>query len=444
MEYLNLIKQLSNNGFDAFVVGGCVRDIFLGIEPKDFDIATNATPNQIIEIFKNNKVKLVGKSFGVVIVDDVEIATFRKDRYNGLSHKDCEVTYAKTINEDLERRDLTINALALCEQTGNIVDNFNGIFDIKNRIIKFVDSPQERINEDPNRIIRACRFLAKINGEFDKETLNALVKNSHLIKEYVAPERIRLEILKAMEIQNASLFFSSLELIDGLKYIFPKLPEGINHNHGQYHLENIWEHNMLVGDSISTKCPLIKLAGYLHDIGKPLSWFNNQEENFAQHEIDSRNIVEEDLTNLKFSNEEIEKVCGLIRCHMYSFDGITPKGIRRVLKKLKDRNVSINELFRLKIADRKGNLNKHPFTFSETKNRLKLVKSEIDKEIPFSAKSLVLSGGEIISLFNLKPSPLISEIQKYLLDFVLENGVEYNNKEILIEIVKEYLNGQQN
>lgn len=441
MKHLKLIEKLSNNGFRVFVVGGAIRDEFLGVEVNDFDLATNATPEKIIETFRGHKVKLVGKSFGVMIVDDIEIATFRKDRYEGLNHKNCEISFAKTISEDLERRDLTINAVALCEQSGEIVDNFGGISDIKNKIIKFVGNPQERIFEDCNRIIRACRFLAQIDGEFDRETFESLRENAHFVKTHIAPERIRKEILKGMKTQNASLFFSALECIGSLKFIFPELSKCVNHYHGVHHLENIFEHSMIVGDLISNKFPLIKLAGYLHDVGKVESFKNNNGENFAKHEIDSRNIVENDLKRLKFSNSETEKICGLIRCHMYSFNEITPKGVRRVLKKLDNRNITVSELFRLKIADRKGNLNKNPFTLSETKNRLKMIKEELNKETPFSVKSLALSGGEIISLFNLKPSPLISKIQKILLDFIIENGVEFNKKEILIGKVEEVLNG---
>jgi tRNA nucleotidyltransferase/poly(A) polymerase len=252
--------RLVNNGFECFIVGGAVRDYFLGKQPKDTDFATNATPNQVAALFKDKKVSTNGKTFKVVMVDEIEVATYRKDRQNELfSAKHCKPVYAKTIEEDLSRRDLTINAMAINIRDGVLIDLFNGKQDLEKGIIRFVGDPLERIKEDPNRIVRACRFLAKLEGSFEKETLKVLQNYSHYIKDYVAPERIRIEILKTMALETPSLFFSALHLIGALRYIFPEMDDCFDHQHGKYHPETISEHLMLTGDIISPRFPLLRL-----------------------------------------------------------------------------------------------------------------------------------------------------------------------------------------
>jgi len=427
MDHLEIINKLKENNHQAFIVGGILRDELLGIESRDIDIATSAYPLQICEIFKNSKPLLVGESFGVVLIDSYDVATFRSDRYNGLDHKDCKVSFVDTIEEDLARRDFTINALA--RDGEKIIDPFNGAEDCKNRIIRFVGNPQDRINEDPDRIIRACRFLAKIEGEFEKNTFSALKNNARLIQ-YIAPERIKIEILKALNIKNASMFFEALHNIGCLEYIFPRLKDTCHHNHGKFHRETVWDHCMVVGDCISTKYPLIKLAGYLHDIAKPTCYI---EDSFIDHEIIGASFIEEDLKFLKFSNVEITFVVGLITNHMRSITtDFSYKSARKAIKSLSFYNCSYKNFLRLKIADRQGNLFKEPYSISLLKDTIK--KFQDNRDMPLSTHDLAISGKEIIDLLGIQPGPLIGQIQRKLLTFVIETGI--NDKDVLIQEIK--------
>ncbi len=435
MEYLKIIKKLQENNFEAYTVGGCVRDRVMGLDPDDFDITTSATPDEIIKLFKNENVKQVGKTFGVIIVNDIEVATYRFDNYSG---NDLNVTFADNVFDDLARRDLTINALAFDDINEEVFGNEYGLSDINNKIIRFVGKPIERIKEDPCRILRACRFLAKIDGEFDELTLKGLKwgVQTDRIKE-IAPERIRLEILKAMKIKKAYKFFEALHNIGALKLIFPSLDSCWDHEHGNHHIENVWDHNMLAGDSIQLHDPILKLAGYLHDCGKPAA-FNPETGQFLKHEIEGAISAKRELNTLKFTKKEIQKVYGLIRSHMYSIQKMTPKAVRRFLKRLDDRNVELSDFLRIRIADRNANLAHENFTLSEYKDMIKRV-THPEVNIPFSVNKLALKGGELIKEFNLTPGPIVSELQNYLLNFVIERGPAHNNKQLLKVVANRFL-----
>jgi len=449
---MNLIEReisykIHKAGFEVFIVGGAVRDFLLGITPKDYDFATNATPNEILTIFKKygKSVCTVGKAFKVVMVHGVEIATYRKDKQTKMfSAKCCEPTYANSIEEDLERRDLTINAMALRCFDGLlnekiIIDPFNGARDLKNKIIRMVGNPYERINQDPCRILRACRFLAQIEGTFEQETLQALQNCAHYVKDYVEPERIRIEIMKSMELNTPSLFFSALHLIGALQYIFPEMNDCFNHNHGKYHTETIGEHLLQAGDNISKRFPLLRLAAFLHDVGKPIAFKQQNDGSFIHHEHIGAKIAKKRLKNLKFSNYEVNYITNLIYVHMRQSRNIKSAGKRRLCKKLHDLKIKPRDFVRLKIADRQANVNKGKSEITPIKELLRSVGIKSKEEIPFTVKNLALKGGEIIEIFNLQPSPLIGNLQKKLLNYVLEKGIEVNKKEILIQKIKTYL-----
>lgn len=432
----SIINTVYSHRFKVYIVGGAVRDHLSGLNPKDIDLATDATPKELLNIFGNRNIKLVGESFGVIIVDGFEIATFRNDKYFGNSDKNCEITFSNSIEEDLKRRDFTINAIAYCPNTGNIIDLHNGQNDIKNKIIRFVNDPNDRIKEDPNRIIRAARFASKIDGEIEFSSFNAMKNNNHLVNNYVSPERIRLEIIKAMSSKHASTFFNILLLIDSLKYIFPSLCLCYeSSDHGVFHQEDIYTHNMLVGDSISYKNPLLKLSGYLHDIGKPYVY---EDGHFYDHEKYGMDLCQAELKYLKFSNDEIEYISNLVRCHMYSLKDISNKAVRKLAKKLKERNVSFHDFLRLKIADRTGNIIKEKHSIEELKEyHKKLFNVEI-KDSPFCVKDLDINGVDIMREFNLSPGREVGNLLTYLLEYVIENGNEFNTFENLLNEANEY------
>lgn len=436
-----IIEKLCNRGYDTYVVGGYIRDMLIGRNPHDEDIVTAAKPDQIAELFKTSKITIINKYF-LTIVDGIDIATFRQDHYKGLTEKDVVINPAKTIEEDLSRRDLTINSLAFCQQTGDIIDLFGGKEDLQNRIIRFVGDPEKRIYEDKNRIIRACRFLASIEGRFEEETRNALIKYAHCIRDYVDPERIRIEILKALKTMRPSLFFKALRSIGGLQYIFPSLDCCYDFEHGPYHKEDVFEHNMLCGDNITSKMPLLKLSGYLHDVGKPFCHTYNpltKDLSFKQHEKEGATRVRRELKNLTFSNFEVDYISSMVRLHMRVIEeNMTPKAIRKLLQKLNENNVHYKDLIRLRLADRKANLKKGAYPLTEAKKLVVALNTEIFKTPATSTSDLELNGNDIMKITNFKPGPIIGKILSILVETIIEHP-EMNTKENLTELVKEYI-----
>lgn len=426
---VKIIDTIIRHGFSVYIVGGAVRDYITGAVPNDVDLATNATPIELVQIFPT--AKLVGESFGVTLIDEIEIATFRTDIHNGIGDKNCTVRFADTIEEDLSRRDFTINAMAYDCKTGSIIDIHGGIDDLRCGIIRFVGNPTDRINEDPNRMIRACRFAARIDGIIEKDSLEAIKNNSYLVKSHVATERIAIEIMKSMKIANASTFFNNLLLTDILQNVFPSLYNcHINGEHGNFHIEDIYTHCMIAGDSVSPRFPLVKLAAYLHDVGKPGSCIDGT---FHDHERYSESIIISELNYLRFADDDINVVSNLARVHMYSvYEDIKPKALRRLVKKLADRNINYKDFLRLKFADRRGNIAKCQNTITDIKIKYRKLFSKDITEGAFNVKSLNIDGNIIMSEFNIPPSKMIGTILNLLLEYVIDNGNEFNNHETLL------------
>ena len=437
MDYSIIIERLRQRGYHAYVVGGATRDMLMGVDPADVDIVTNATPEEIEAVFVGYPVKSVGKAFGVVLVGGHEVATFRRDRYRGLDDKACEVTFTDNIEEDLGRRDLTINAMAFCDLSGDLIDPFHGRDDLKDRTIRFVGNPKERIHEDPNRIVRACRFLAKLDGKFDPETFEALRACADYVRDYVAPDRLKAEIMKAMKIQRASKFFYALHDIGALKHIFPAMERCYNHAHGPHHLEDVFDHLMICGDSISTKYPFLKLAGYLHDVGKPAAYTFSRDKGhyvFFGHAKAGNRIVMEEMGQLRFSNKEIDYVSTLVNLHMRLFLEMTPRAVRRVLKALSDRSLSYRDLLRLWFADSKANLAKRPPAISDLKTLLHAF--EVEKEQgSFSLRDLAVKGKDVMEVLGIPSGPKVGQVLMSLLDRVLDQGQKLNRRETLLAMV---------
>jgi tRNA nucleotidyltransferase (CCA-adding enzyme) len=476
---IDIIKILRDHKFKAYLVGGAVRDHLLKEPSNDYDIVTDAKPNEIIRIFSNRKIKTFGKSFKVVFIDDIEIATYRTDHYNGLSDKNCQIDYAKTIEEDLSRRDFTINAMAYNPLNGKLIDPFNGQKDLKDRKIIFVNNPEKRIYEDPNRILRACRFKTKIKGTFENKTKQKLIEYAHLVNEFIASERKRKEIIKAMSIENASLFFIALNKINALQYIFRSLDDCFAFDfetHGIYHFEGVGEHNMLTGDLISTKFPLLKLSGYLHDVGKPSACkyhHKNQRLMFRDHHLTGIDCLQNELIKLRFSSKEINYISSLIKYHMKTFH--TSKSTRRILYKLSQDNISWKDLIKLKYADsnarllpinynlmllnpkfqenlKNGNIkiqskyNNEYFQINQYPKHIlkdhllrirKVLKENKKKNI---SQNNLISGNQIMKWTNLQSGPIIGKIKKYLIDLILSDPQIKDNEKILKEKTIEYLN----
>lgn len=430
-----IIRKLCEKGFDAYLCGGAVRDIFLQQEPNDFDIVTNALPTQIKEVFHDRKVKTVGANFLVTLVDDIEISTYRTDINIIDGRNNCITNACKTLTEDLYRRDFTFNAMALCPYSGDLVDHFNGKNDLSNKLVKFVGDPDKRIHEDFLRMIRAARFACLIDGRIDGKSFNLIKKNKELIR-CVSPERIRIELIKVMRYNKPSIFFNILHEMELLEIILPEMEILYEHDGGQYHGETLDVHSMITGDDLSPKDPILRLVGYLHDVGKPEAFKINNNGSFVEHEKIGCDMIEEIFTRLKFSSDEINRAKYIVLYHMRSLSDMSPKGYRRLLKKLSEHNISWKDYLKLKIADKKANLSKEDYTKEKIKSTcIGIYKaSHESKSGEFKITDLEVNGNDIMNALNIKPGKQVGEILNHLLELVIEDP-EINKKDELIKII---------
>lgn len=433
-----IIAALCENGWEAYIVGGAARDTLNGETPSDYDIATKAPYPEIKRIFKHRRVSVVGIHFKVCLVDGIEVASYRKNQFRAA---DTKKQTDATLAEDLGTRDLTINALAFCPYNNRIIDYHGGIQDLKKRIIRFTADPQERIHEDPCRIIRACRFLAKFEGTLDPASRQAMKHGCHLVKKHVAPERIRLEILKALTYRRPSIFFNALHDVGVLADILPAFENCYGYPGGIHHGETIDAHLNLTGDSLPVRKPLLRLAGFLHDIGKPVAATpKNGSVTFIGHAEKGTLLAETTLLRLKFSLKESAYVTALIRHHMRDISAACPpKTVRRALHRFVQDAVDWKDWLQLKIADKKANLKKPDLTRKEINTITRKIRQEMRPNAistALSTKDLALNGNDIMRLLSIEASPMVGKILRNLLEAVLDDP-QRNTKETLSHMVLE-------
>lgn len=407
----SILDTLQKNGFLSYIAGGAVRDMVLQKNPEDIDILTNASMEEISSLFSDQKVKKVGKTFPICIVNGIEVSSPRADK-----------DLANFLESDLGKRDFTINAMAYDPVTKKIIDPFNGKQDLKNSIIKFTKNPVKRIKEDPVRMVRACRFAAMIKGYISQSSLNAILTCKDLLESAVAKERIGHEMIKAMALERPSLFFKALKQTELLSKIFPSLDRCYDLDGGPHHGETVFEHSMLVGDAISSNLPLLRLAGFLHDAGKfDAAKIKNDKLTFPGHEKHTETIVN-DLTILKFSIKDITYINSLIKSHMRPLTHeTTPKAARRLIAMLDDYGLDYRDFMRMRIADKKGNLSKKPYTLTEIKIRLEKLFIELSGQSTLRINQLKFTGDDIIRVLGIAPGPDIGTIKQILFEKVLDD-----------------------
>jgi len=434
-DVLKIIRKLQKHG-EAYIVGGACRDMMFDrlnsyedkkYPIKDWDIVTSLTPEEIKKIYP--KSTTCGNSFLVSLVDGFEIATFRTD-------KEDHAEVAHTLEEDVARRDFTINAMAINPIKGTILDSEKGIEDTDEHILRFVGNPARRIKEDSVRIIRGLRFAAKYNLVIEPNTYLAMQSLKELINE-VPGERIRLEIIKAFKSEGSHRFLMLLKELNMLFEVFPTLCSLENIDGGPHHNESVLQHCFNAVKAVdSSKNYLLKLACLYHDIGKNDPMLNDEGENiFYDHHLKGQDCIEFDLgARLHFTNDEVKYVKFMARHHMDSID--SKKSIKKLFTRLTEYDVPLRDFLLLRYADKKGNLKTtNDVNFLYIKNKYKECLTILNTKPPAGVNQLEINGRDVMCYFDLAPGKEIGVMLHYALDGVLSDVVK-NEKEALLDYLE--------
>lgn len=442
-------KKFREAGYKIYLVGGCVRDLLSGRAIKDWDFTTSATPEEILKLFPDgfydNKFGTVGIPLEKPEENEhkgvVEVTTFRTETvYKDRRHPE-QVKWGKTVEEDLSRRDFTINAMAMELRIENgelrIIDPYNGQEDIKNKLIRAVGDPNLRFKEDALRLMRAIRFATQLAFHIDEATLRAIIEDAPLLAE-ISQERIRDEFMKILASEYPYEGVMLLKNTNLLKYIIPELLEGVDFSQerpGRHHKTDVFTHNLLALKYCASKDPLVRFATLMHDIAKPRVARQDEEGYviFHNHEMAGAKMARDIADRLRFSKKEKEKISMLIRWHMFTVDEhITDTAVRRFIRRIGVENV--RDMMDLRIGDRLGG-----GTQTAESWRLKLFKERVEKQLepaPFSINDLAIDGHDVIKELNMKPGPKIGEILQKLFEEVDED-LEKNTREYLLKRIKE-------
>jgi poly(A) polymerase/tRNA nucleotidyltransferase (CCA-adding enzyme) len=450
VEIVEIVEKLEKAGFEAFLVGGCTRDILLGKTPKDWDITTNATPEQIIPLFPKTFYENDYGTVGVVnentpdeTLKIVEVTPYRlESSYSDHRHPD-QVQFSKSINDDLKRRDFTINSIAINLSKGSIkdiVDLFGGLKDIKDKTIKAVGNAEDRFKEDALRILRAIRLSSEIGFTINAETEMAIISHSKLLKE-ISIERIRDEFVRIIMSNNPKYGIELMDKLGVLEYVLPELLKTKKVEQNQAHAYDVWEHLLRTLQHAADKgWPLeIRLSALFHDISKPETRRVSPETKqytFYGHEVVGSRVTKKILERLKFSTKIVEKVTKLVRWHMFFSDTetISLSAVRRMINNVGKEDIW--DLVNIRICDRigTGRPKENPY-------RLRKYQSMIEEALrsPISVSMLKIDGNKIMEVTHVTPGPKIGLILNALMEEVLDNP-SLNTEEYLYNRSKEMIN----
>lgn len=434
-----IIDTFYNNNYEAFMVGGCVRDALLGLMPKDYDITTSSTPDITQKLF--DKTIPTGIKHGTITVvidgENLEVTTYRTEGKYLDNRRPESVSFVSDIKEDLSRRDFTINALAYNNKVG-LIDYFNGIDDLNNKTIRAVGDADKRFKEDALRMLRAIRFSCQLGFSIEDSTYNAIKLNYKLIKN-ISMERIRDELCKILITDSPCTGLNLLKDTGILEIILPDIyalveytPRCNNHN------RDVFNHTLNVISNTNNDL-LLRLSALFHDVGKlnTLKELSNGHCYFPGHAQEGARTCRPILSELKFDNDTIDRVSKIIFDHLVlnvdlmPTDGEVKRLLRRVGKK------DIFTLFQLQRADINSLWDPIPFLkkVDFTENRVKYI---IKNNEPLYIKDLAITGSDLIAELNIKPGKLVGEILTFLLESVLDDK-NLNTKERLLEIAKNFL-----
>lgn len=431
-------------GFSLYIVGGAVRDWVLRIPNDDYDFTTDATPEEVIGLFR--KVIPTGIKHGTVTVlfknAKYEVTTFRTDgEYHDHRHPE-QVQFVRNLEEDLKRRDFTINAMAANAFTGEIVDQHNGFGDLKKKTIRAIGNPIERFTEDALRILRACRFATKLDFSIEPETHAAMRQLASTLK-LVSGERIRDELVKILSSKTPLTGLKLMQESDILAVILPELVEGQGIEQRGFHTHDVLTHNLLVCQAAADiDAPLaVRIAALLHDIGKPRVRQENGDGiyTFHRHEFESERLAKRILERLKFSNDDRDQVLNLIRNHMFHYtpdwsDGAVRRFIARVGAD------SIENLFLLRLADQKAIAGACDYeTLRELDERIEKIRRDGDA---LSVKDLAVNGKELMAA-GIPAGPTMGTILNQLLETVMDDPKQNERERLELIALNLYKNIRQ-
>lgn len=452
-DILEIYKQFHDGGHAIYLVGGCVRDILAQRTVKDWDFATSATPEQMLSLFPH---AFYDNTFGTVGIPRkkgdqeehkgvVEVTTFRTEQgFSDKRHPE-QVSWGKTIEEDISRRDFTINAMALTISPDSLattlIDPYLGQEDLAGKQIRAVGDPSIRFKEDALRLMRAIRFAAQLGFTIEEKTLKEITTDASLLS-HIAQERIHDELLKILASDFAYEGIMLLRNTGLLAYVLPELLEGINISQerpGRHHKTDVFTHNVLALKFCPSKDPIVRFATLIHDIGKPRVQAADEEGYviFHNHEIVGAKVAYEIANRLKFSKKDRDKIVMLIRWHMFSVDEHqTDASVRRFIRRVGVEHVK--DMIDLRVGDRLGS----GIHESQAESwRLRTFRERIENELkpaPFSIKDLMIDGNDLMRELNIIPGRKIGELLQKLFEEVDED-LSKNTKEYLLKRVKELI-----
>lgn len=425
---VKILNKLNEYG-KGYIVGGVIRDILLGLKPKDVDFTTNLPYETLKKIFSEYTPKETGKSFGVLRIRinniDYEIAKFREDIYG----KEKKVSFVDDIKNDLARRDFTINAMAYNQKEG-IIDLYNGQKDIENRIINFIGNAEERIIEDPLRVLRAFRFMSRLDFSLSENTIEA-IKNQKFLLKNIPEERITIEFSKLLLGKNIRNTLILMKDTGVLELIIPEFKATYDFNQcNPHHNLDLFNHIINVVSKVPADLEL-RYSALLHDIAKPIVQTFDEEgiAHYKTHEIVGADMARDILARMKLPVKLIDTVVEIIKKHMVLYKDITDKKFNKLLSEM-----GYDNLWRLiehSIADNSSKNDEVVSTENDLHERLKRA---VEKQMRVTVNDLAVNGKDLIELgFTGKE---IGEIKKELLDKYLSEEIQ-NNKEEMMEYVKE-------
>jgi len=450
-----IVKEIEKAGFEVYIVGGAVRDVMLKHKSTDWDITTNAKPEEVLPLFKES---FYDNAYGTVMVagkhlkaqfkldekvceDEMiyDITTYRSEHGYSDKRRPDKVEWGETVEEDLKRRDFTINAMAIkIVKTGQrgseveIIDPYEGQKDLRKKIIKAVGEPETRFEEDALRMMRAIRIGAELGFEIESRTLTAITNKAANLAE-ISGERIGTETRKILATEHAAEAILLMANTGVLAIVIPELLPARGVKQAGHHIYDVFTHSLEALKACPSPDPVVRLATLLHDVDKPtvIASRGGKAITFYNHEVVGARTAKKIAERLRFSKKDQDRVFTLVRWHMFAYDSkMTDGAIRRFIRRVGKEN--IHDMMALRVGDRVGGGSK------ATSWRLTELQKRIGEQFyePLSLKDLAIGGNEVMKILKLKPSKKVGELLNTLFEEIIEDSTK-NTKEYLKKRVKE-------